>query len=138
MAERFADAMGQQFNESFDFTPESLARLDGCLTEWRDLAGPYLGQDPRELLEMAIPLAAYVGEVIRRARSDAVWITEQEPEQIAPPHLRLGDGLRVNLVKPAMHALTGASKPAFATYFQTIHELEQAGERTDQEPDGQG
>jgi hypothetical protein len=119
--------MGQQFDEIFDFSPESLARLDGSLVQWLDLFEAYRGEDPRDVLPLALPIAAYVGEVIRRNLGDAEWITVEEEGQIAPPHVRLGNGMRINLMKKAIQTLTGTDSPAFATYYHTVVELSVVG-----------
>jgi hypothetical protein len=115
--------MGQQFDTDFDFSIESLVRLDASLEQWRDLSESYRGHDANEVLQMAVPITAYVGEVFRRNFAGTEWITVEEEGQIAPPHLRLENGARVNVMKKAIQALTGAEVPAFAGYFQTVNEL---------------
>jgi hypothetical protein len=123
LADRFAESMGHQFDEPFDFSPDSLIRLDGGLAQWLDLSEPYRGEDPSDVLSFALPIAAYVGEVMRRNLAGAEWITVEEAGQISPPHLRLGNGMRINVMKKAIQTLTGADTPAFATYYQTVSDL---------------
>lgn len=122
-AERFASSMGEQFDMQFDFTVESLSRLDGWLTQWVDLTNAYGADRPEDISSVALAVAAYVGEVIRVNQDGASWVTVQEEDQLAPPHIRLANGVRVNLMKKAVQSLTGADTPNFATLYQTVTEL---------------
>lgn len=138
LAERFAGSMSQQFGETFDFSPASLTRLDAAIDQWLAFSEAYRGDDPNEVLSMALPLAAYVGEVIRRTRTDAVWITVEEAGQIAPPHIKLANGARVNVLKKAIQTLTQADSPSFAEYFRTVVDLAAAGSAEDLGTDESG
>lgn len=122
-AERFATSMGEQFDIEFDFTVESLSRLDGWLTQWVDLTTAYGADRPGDISSVALAVAAYAGEVIRVNQEGATWVTVQEEDQIAPPHIRLANGVRVNLMKKAVQSLTGADTPNFAAFYQTVTEL---------------
>lgn len=122
-AERFAESMGEQFNVQFDFTVESLTRLDGWLAEWVDLTNAYGADRQEDVFPIALSVTAYAGEVFRRNNRDATWVTVQEEEQIPPPHIRLANGVRVNLLKKSVQILTGADSPSFATFYRTVTDL---------------
>lgn len=119
-AENFATSMGQQFDVEFDFTPQSLIRLDGWLTQWVDLTNAYSADQPENIMPVALSVTAYAGEVIRRNLDRAVWVTEEEEDQISPPHVRLANGMRINLMKKSIQILTGTDSPSFAEYYRTI------------------
>lgn len=115
--------MGDQFDIQFDFTVESLTRLDGWLTQWVDLTNAYSADRREDVLPVALAVTAYVGEVLRTTQEGAAWVTIQEEGQIPPPHIRLANGVRVNLMKKAVQILTGADTPSFATFYRTVIEL---------------
>lgn len=122
-AERFATSMGEQFDIQFDFSVESLARVDGWLTQWVDLTTAYGADRPEDISSVALAVTAYVGEVILAHQEGASWVTTQEEDQIPPPHIRLANGVRVNLMKKVVQSLTGADTPNFATLYRTVTEL---------------
>jgi hypothetical protein len=119
--------MGQQFDITFDFTVESLSRLDGWLAQWIDMTEAYSGDRPEDMLPVAFAVAAYAGEVMRRNFEDTTWVTEPEEGQVPPPHLLVGGKIRVNLMKKAIQILMRTDSPSFAAYFQTITELASEG-----------
>jgi hypothetical protein len=122
-AERFATQMGAQFDVDLDFSADSLSRLDGMLEQMIDLTEAYWSDRPDDLLPVAIALTAYVGEVFRRAFNDAHWITSLEEGEMPPPHIRLSQGMRLNLMKKSIEVLTRQDTPGFAGYYQTVAEL---------------
>lgn len=124
-AEEFARLLAQQTGERFDFTPESLAALDAVLRQWLDLEEAYRSQEPVGLVLYAAPAATYIGEVLVRSL-DGSWVTEPTPEELAAPHVLLGSGERINVLKKAHDALCGAEEPSFFDYFW---ELAGAGAR---------
>jgi hypothetical protein len=130
-AERFAASMNQQFDTQFDFSVESLVRLDGWLDEWIDMAEAYAGDRREEIVPIAFSVAAYAGEVIRRSLEDVTWITEAQEGEMPPPHLLIQNKVRVNLMKKSIQYLTRTERPSFAGYYQTVAELanENASER---------
>lgn len=130
--------MSHQFGETFDFSPASLTSLDSSIDQWLAFSETYRGDKPDEVLSMALPLAAYVGEVIRRALGDAEWVTTEEDGQIAPPHVKLANGVRVNVMKKSIQTLTGADSPSFAGYFQTVADLAAASAADESAPDEMG
>lgn len=115
--------MGEQFDVQFDFTVESLTRLDGWLTQWVDLTNAYSADRPEDVMPVALAVTAYTGEVFRTNQDGAAWVTVQEEDELSPPHIRLANGVRVNLMKKAVQVLTGADSPSFATLYQTVTEL---------------
>jgi hypothetical protein len=124
-AERFADQMGAQFDVHLDFTPDSLQQLDGMLDQMIDLSEAYWSDRQEDLFPVALALTAYVGEVIRRAFEGAGWVTEFEEGEIPPPHLRLPQGIRLNLMKKAIEVLTRQDTPSFTGYYQTVLNIAQ-------------
>jgi hypothetical protein len=134
-AERFAEQMGAQFDVHLDFTPSSLQRLDGMLDQMIDLSEAYWSDRQEDLLPVALAITAYVGEVIRRSLEDATWITEFEEGEIPPPHLKLQQGIRLNLMKKSTQILTRNDTPSFAGYYQTAMEI---ARKRDSESDANG
>ena len=115
--------MGAQFDVDLDFTVDSLARLDGILDQMLDLSEAYWSDRSRDLLLVAVSITAYVGEVFRHAFEGASWETEIEEGEIPPPHIRLAQGMRLNLMKKSIQVLTRQDSPTFAAYFQTVADL---------------
>jgi hypothetical protein len=122
-AERFARQMSDQFNASLDLSVASLPELDGVIAEMIDLSDVYASDRPEDVLPPALAITAYVGEVIRRTVPGAEWVTEEEEGQLPPPHVRLADGMRLNLMKKALEILMRQDSPSFATYYQTVVDL---------------
>jgi hypothetical protein len=122
-AERFATQMGAQFDVHLDFTPASLQRLDGMLEQMIDLSEAYWSDRQEDLLPVALAITAYVGEVIRRSFDGATWITEFEEGEIPPPHLKLQQGIRLNLMKKSIQILTRNDTPSFTGYYQTAEQI---------------
>lgn len=131
-AQHFAEQMGAQFDVQLDFTSSSLPRLDGMLGQMVDLSEAYWSDRQEDLLPVALALTAYVGEVIRQAFDGATWITEHEEVEIPPPHIRLAQGIRLNLMKKSVQILTRQDTPSFTGYYQTVLELAQ---KRESEPD---
>jgi hypothetical protein len=124
-AERFAQQMGNQFNANLDLTTNSLTELDGVIAQMIDLSDVYSSERPEDVLPPALAITAYVGETILQTVDGAIWIVEPEEGQIPPPHIRLPDGMRINLMKKALEILTRRDSPSFAAYVQTVLELHQ-------------
>jgi hypothetical protein len=122
-AERFAEQMGAQFDVHLDFEPASLTNLDGMLNQMIDLSEAYWSDRQEDLLPVALALTAYVGEIIRRTFDGASWVTAFEEGEIPPPHVRLAQGIRLNLMKKSIEVLTRSDTPSFARYYQTVVEL---------------
>ena len=118
--------MGPQFNVDLDFTVASLAGLDDMLAKMIDLAEPYQSEQTSDLLPVALAVTAYVGEVFRQSIPETQWITEFQDGEMPPPHIRLKDGMRLNLMKKSLQILTRADSPSFAGYYQTVRELAQS------------
>jgi hypothetical protein len=127
-ATRFAEQMGAQFDVHLDFTPATLPRLDGMLDQMIDLSEAYWSDRQEDLLPVALALTAYVGEVIRQSFDGATWITEFEEDEIPPPHIRLAQGIRLNLMKKSLQVLTRRDTPSFTGYYQTVADLAQTKE----------
>ncbi len=115
--------MGNQFNASLDLSVASLTELDGVIAEMIDYSDVYSTERPEDVLSPALAITAYVGEVIRRSIDGAEWVTDEEEGQLPPPHIRLPDGMRLNLMKKALEILTRRDSPSFAPYYQTMLEL---------------
>lgn len=132
-AERFARQMGDQFNANLDLSVASLRELDGVIAQMIDLSDVYSSDRPEDILSPALAITAYVGEVIRRTVTGATWVTDEEEGQLPPPHIRLPDGMRLNLMKKALEILMRQDSPSFATYYQTVIDLH--GSRGSDSPD---
>lgn len=122
-AQRFATQMGAQFDVDLDFSADSLTRLDGMLDQMIDLSEAYWSDRPDDLLPVALAITAYVGEVIRQTFDGATWITETREGDVPPPHIRLKQGMRLNLMKKSLQVLTRTDSPSFAGYYQTVVDL---------------
>jgi hypothetical protein len=122
-AERFATQMGAQFDVDLDFSVDSLSRLDGMLEQMIDLSEVYWSDRQEDMLPVALALTAYTGEVFRRAFQGTEWITDREEGEIPPPHLRLPQGIRLNLMKKSIEILTRSDSPSFAGYYRTVADI---------------
>ena len=111
-AERFAAALAGQLGMELDFSLASLPRLDAALAEWLDFAEVYAA--PGEQFDaLALPLAAYVGEVLVRSNS-ARWLLEPAPFAPDEPALLLASGEAVAIVEAARLVLQRVALPSFA------------------------
>ena len=127
LADELVRMIAEQSGEVLDFSPESLRTLDALLAERAALAEPYRGDGAEANHPLVLPLAAYAGEVMIRhlgsADLPAGWVTEPAPDRMRPPHVLIGDNLRVNILKKAHQFASGIEPPAFWLYYWTVAEL---------------
>jgi hypothetical protein len=130
LAADFVSTVSEQWGERLDYSPASLRVLDALLEEWLDLAEAYGSDRPADVMPLAMPAAAYVGEVLRTAlvaRGISVaWVSGDLPGAMAGPHLLIGERLRVNLVKKAVEIFAGVDRPTFSAYADMVAQLARA------------